>query len=332
MTRKSFIISFLIITIILVLVEIIFRGFKKDNNKTPSLPLAIKDSVWIAPDTSLIPHSAEGDMIRYGRMLISNTSDFFGPNGKIAHNANGMNCQNCHLDAGTKPFGNNYGGVFSTYPKFRDRRGSIENIIQRVNDCFQQSLNGAGLDSNGYEMKAILAYMKWVGQNVIKGKKPYGSGIHQLILLKRAADTSRGKIVYEQKCSKCHNTNGEGILKPGSLTYFYPPLWGKNSYNTGAGLYRLSRFAGYIKDNMPLGSSYKNTQLTDEEAWDVAAYVNSQSRPQKIFKQDWPNISLKPFDHPFGPYIDSFSELQHKYGPFTPIQKAKENLAKKKIS
>jgi len=174
--------------------------------------------------------------------------------------------------------------------------------------------------------------IKWIGQNVAKGKKPYGSGIHPLTPLNRATDTLLGKIVYEQKCTKCHNSNGEGLLKPGSLSYLYPPLWGKNSYNTGAGLYRLSRFAGYVKDNMPFGSSYKTAQLTDEEAWDVAAYVNSQSRPQKFFKQDWPNISLKPFDHPFGPYTDSFSEFQHKYGPFAPIQKAKENSTKKKVS
>lgn len=83
MTRKSFIISFLLLAIILVLVELIFRGLKKDNNKNQTLPLAVKDSVWIAPDTSQIPHSAEGDIIRYGRMLISNTSDFFGQMEKL---------------------------------------------------------------------------------------------------------------------------------------------------------------------------------------------------------------------------------------------------------
>jgi thiosulfate dehydrogenase len=327
MSRKSFIIIVLLLVIFLGLVELIL--FEKNNKKNQPPVVAKTDSVWIAPDTSSIPHSPEGDLIRYGRLLISNTSDFFGPNGKIAHNANGMNCQNCHLDAGTKPWGNNYGGVASTYPKFRDRRGSIENVFQRVDDCFRRSLNGEGLDSNSHEMQAIVAYMKWLGQNVIKGKKPNGSGI-QISFLDRAADTTKGKIVYERKCTKCHGINGEGMLKPGALTYLYPPLWGKNSYNTGAGLYRLSRFAGYVKDNMPLGSNYKLTQLTDEEAWDVAAYVNAKPRPEKYFKQDWPNIALKPVDHPFGPYTDSFSEQQHKFGPFTPIQKAKEKLAKKK--
>ena len=70
-------------------------------------------------------------------------------------------------------------------------------------------------------------------------------------------------------------------------------------------------------------ATWKNPKLTDEEAWDVAAYVASQPRPQKRFVYDWPNISKKPFDFPFGPYTDSFSEQQHKYGPFESIRNAK---------
>jgi thiosulfate dehydrogenase len=328
MSRKTFIISVFSLAILLTIAELVFRDINHNENKTP--PVVVVDSVWVAPDTSQIPHTPQGELIKYGRALISNTSEFFGPNGKIAHNANGMNCQNCHLDAGTKPWGNNFGEVFSTYPKFRERRYAIENIFQRVNDCFQRSLNGSGIDSNSREMQAMLAYIKWVGKDVAKGKKPKGSGIRQLVFLSRGADTQRGRTVYEQKCTKCHGLGGEGMVRQGTTAYLYPPLWGKNSFNTGAGLYRLSRFAGYVKDNMPLGSTYKNTQLTDEEAWDVAAYVNNQGRPQKAFQRDWPNIALKPVDHPFGPYSDSFSEQQHKFGPFPPIQKARDNSSKKK--
>lgn len=35
-------------------------------------------------------------------------------------------------------------------------------------------------------------------------------------------------------------------------------------------------------------------------------------------------ISKKPIDHPFGPYADSFSEQQHKLGPFGPIKEYRE--------
>jgi thiosulfate dehydrogenase len=102
--------------------------------------------------------------------------------------------------------------------------------------------------------------------------------------------------------------------------YIYPPLWGPHSYNTGAGLFRLSRFAGYVRDNMPYNqSNHQSPNLSDEECWDVAAFVNSQPRPAKNLSQDWPDISKKPIDHPFGPYTDGFSEMQHKFGPFEPI-------------
>jgi len=82
----------------------------------------------------------------------------------------------------------------------------------------------------------------------------------------------------------------------------------------------MSRFAGFIKYNMPQGATFQNPQLTDEEAWDIAAFVNSQSRPTKDLSADWPKISEKPIDHPFGPYADKFTEEQHKYGPFKPIK------------
>lgn len=101
-------------------------------------------------------------------------------------------------------------------------------------------------------------------------------------------------------------------------------MWGAHSYNIGAGLYRLSRFAGYVKNNMPQGTTWENPQLSDEEAWDVAAYVNSRQRPDLDLSHDWPDIRLKPVDHPFGPFADSVPDEQHKFGPFGPIAEKRE--------
>jgi thiosulfate dehydrogenase len=284
-----------------------------------------KSDVWIAPDTAEIKTEKNAAQIIYGRELIANTSFYLGPKGKVQQISNGMNCQNCHLDAGTKPFGNNYSGVASTYPKFRERSGTMENIYKRVNDCFERSLNGKAIDTLSNEMQAIVSYIKWLGKDVPKGEKPKGSGLTELTFLDRAADPEKGKTVYISKCKTCHMENGEGKLNEGELTYQYPPLWGEHSYNEGAGLYRLTRFAGYIKLNMPQNLTV-DTQLTDEEAWDVAAFVNSQPRPKKDLSKDWPKISGKPIDHPFGPYSDKFSEQQHKYGPYAPIADARKKL------
>jgi thiosulfate dehydrogenase len=242
-----------------------------------------------------------------------------------------MNCQNCHLDAGTKIFGNNYGSVASIYPKFRARSGSVENIYKRVNDCFERSLNGVALDTTSREMQAIVSYINFLGQNVEKGEKAEGSGFKDLAFLDRAADPARGKLAYESKCQSCHQANGEGTLLPDGSEYSFPPLWGKNSYNDGAGLFRISNFAKYIKYNMPLGASHVSPQLSDEDSWDIAAYVNTQTRPHLNTPKDWPDKSKKPIDHPFGPFADGFSEKQHKFGPFKPIVEARSKVEKLKV-
>jgi thiosulfate dehydrogenase len=297
-----------------------------DTKKVNAAALTVIDDryLWEAPDTIHIPHTKEGDLIRYGRQLVAQTAYYLGPKGVVAAISNGMNCQNCHLDAGTKPWGNNYGSVSSIYPVFRARSGSMESIEKRINDCLQRSLNGRPLDGSSREMRAIIAYMHWLGKDVPKGKKVVGSGITSLAYLDRPADSALGSIVYAQKCQRCHGADGSGQADsvPGT-GYRYPPLWGSNSYNVGAGIYRLSRLAGYVKDNMPFGVRHDSTELTDEEAWDVAAFVNSQQRPLKDLSGDWPDIKTKPVDHPFGPFADSFPERQHKYGPFTAMKNKK---------
>lgn len=259
----------------------------------------------------------EDSMERYGHELISNTSYYLGPKGTVAALTNGMNCQNCHLEGGTLPWGNNYSAVVSTYPKFRARSGGIETISKRVNDCMERSLNGKPLDSNSREMQAIIAYMKWLGEGVPKGTTPRGAGIKDLPELERPADPAHGLLVYQQQCQSCHGANGAGQANPEGYGYTYPPLWGPNSYNTGAGLYRISRLAGYVKYNMPFGqANYHSPVLTDVESWDVAAYINSMPHPVKDISGDWPDISKKPKDHPFGPFADGRSEAEHKYGPW----------------
>jgi len=298
--------------------------------RAPLIPVYDKDKMWEVPDVYLAETDQHADLIAYGRDLIAHTQDYFGKSGLVrAASINGLNCQNCHLDAGSKPFGNNYFAVESTYPKMRARSGALETVPKRINDCFQRSLNGQPLDTTSREMKAIVAYIHWLGTGVPKGETPKGTGLVELPFLDRPADPARGKKVYEEKCASCHGADGQGLPIPESARD-YPPLWGDDSYNEGAGLFRLSRFAGYVKANMPFGASYQNPQLSDEEAWDVAAFVNTQPRPKHPFLDtDWPKIEKKPFDHPFGPYTDTFPEIQHKYGTFKPIVQFYKSQAKK---
>ncbi len=300
---RTYLLCFFLFLIVIVVVIIMLPDGLPEYTSKPA------EYDWNAPDSNRLPHTPEANLIRYGRELIANTAFYLGPNGKVAKISNGMNCQNCHLDAGTRFMGNNYAAVYAGYPVFRARSGTDETIYKRINDCLERSLNGAPLDTGSREIRAMYAYMKWLGEKVPKKIKPAGTGI-----------AVRGQQVYRQRCERCHGINGAGQVSPDSTGYAYPPLWGAHSFNTGAGLYRLSRFAGYVKFNMPYNNSPDSATLTDAEAWDVAAFVNSRPRPHKTFPADWPNISLKPVDHPFAPYADSFPEAQHKYGPFTPIE------------
>ena len=271
----------------------------------------------------------EDSLVRLGHDLIENTSYYFGPKGKIAAISNGMNCQNCHIDGGIVPYGNNFSAVISTYPRFNNRSNDSQSIAGRVNDCFERSLNGKAIDTMGHEMKAFIAYFHWLGDDIPKGTRPLGSGVPQLKFMSRAADPSKGKTVFVNNCQRCHGYNGEGQPNAYATGYIYPPLWGPNSYNTGAGMYRLASCAGFIKNNMPfMEASYRHPKLKEEEAWDVAAFINSQPRPVKQTKNDYPNLARKPIDNPTGPYIDTFSEEQHKYGPFNPIKIAMGKLKK----
>ena len=57
----------------------------------------------------------------------------------------------------------------------------------------------------------------------------------------------------------------------------FPALWGTKSFNWGAGMGNIKNAAGFIQANMPLGLG---GTLSDQQAWDVATYMDSHERPQ----------------------------------------------------
>ena len=130
-----------------------------------------ENELWQAPSEDEIPFDSNGNLIRYGKELIVNTSRYLGPKGIIAYVSNNMSCQNCHIAAGTQNFANPFSAVSSTYPKFRDRSGRVESVEFRVNECLQRSMNGKTLDSLCKEMRNMVDYLKWVGKEVDPGLK-----------------------------------------------------------------------------------------------------------------------------------------------------------------
>ena len=57
----------------------------------------------------------------------------------------------------------------------------------------------------------------------------------------------------------------------------FPPLWGSESYNKGAGMQHIKTLAKFIKGNMPLGQGFT---ISDQESLDVAMYIWLQDRPR----------------------------------------------------
>lgn len=305
----------------------VFAVYASCNRPTPAEQEATAtsdDTLYAPPDTNNIPHDDFGEMVRYGRDLIVNTAYYIGPDGiKGKYLGNKMNCTNCHMDAGTRAYGLNYFSSHARYPQYRGRENEILTLAQRINNCVERPHNGKPLPLDSKEIVAMTCYMKWLGNNVPTGKRVKGDDGVDLVYPNRAADCEKGRIIYETHCRECHGANGEGLMDPFNVTYSYPPLWGPNSYERGSSMHRVLKAARFIKANMPnLKSKWDKPFLTDEEAIDVAAFINNDSlhtRPVKQGAPGYPNIKMKAIDYDEGPYEDTFSAYQHKYGPYQPI-------------
>lgn len=288
-------------------------------------------SEWKVPDINRLPDDKFGRTVRRGKELVERTYAYLGP--EVADPAkryagNNLACASCHVDAGSKRFGNPFVGTFADYPQYRLREDDVQGIEGRVNGCFERSMNGRAIPHDSPEMTAIVAYLKFLSTDVPVGHAVDGRGLQKIGFLARAADPAKGREVYQQICIACHGQNGEGMRvgKAGdALGYVNPPLWGPDSYNNGAGMARVIMAARFIRFNMPKGVTHETPMLSEEQAFDVAAYINSQSRPVKAnLDADFPNRAKKPVDAPFPPYRAGFSPEQHKYGPFKPLIEARE--------
>jgi thiosulfate dehydrogenase len=230
------------------------------------------------------------------------------------------------LKGGTLKFGLPLIGVYGLFPTYIARENEVRTLEDRIEGCLERSMNGRPLPVDSREMKAMLAYLQFLSTDVPVGRALEGRGAPTLPMLSRAANPERGATVFLERCAACHQMNGLGMRKgpAGSAAgYLFPPLWGPDSFNDGAGMHRLIMSASFIRANMPLGTTYKAPVLSVEDAWDVAAYVNSQHRPAKVgLDRDYPDRARKPVDAPFPPFNDSFSLEQHRLGPFQPIMDA----------
>ena len=191
-----------------------------------------------------------------------------------------LHCASCHLNAGgnlTAAWWVNLKQEYPTLPKLQDR----------INGCFERSLNGKPLctpqgqptpgnppacDTNA-DMRAFTTYMDWLTE---QWNNPQTTTHGFPAISSLTGNVANGRLVFQQKCAVCHRADGQGRYEYN--VYYRAALWGRHSFNQAAGMFSdPADLAAFVRWNMPLGAG---GLLTDQEAWDVEAYIHSKPRPK----------------------------------------------------
>lgn len=237
------------------------------------VPLAV-------PSDSTIPAGAAGELVRKGRMYATRTVEEL-PD-RVGSD---LHCTSCHLDAGTRANAGPWVGIANAYPMYRARAGHAITLEDRVDECFERSLNGKAPGKGSAVMDAFVAYITWLSRDVPRGSEVIGRGF-PMIERPPNIDADNGRNVYAARCASCHGTNGEGRRREDDGSYQFPPLWGERTFNIAAGMARLDTAAAFVRHNMPLG---RPEPLTLTDAYDVAAYFIEQPHADYAPKAgDWP--------------------------------------------
>ncbi|SDF34672.1 c-type cytochrome [Desulfovibrio legallii] len=183
---------------------------------------------------------------------------------------NALSCSSCHFDGGRSLESIPLVGTAATYPQYRSRQKYTTDLALRVQDCFERSMNGKAPALDSQIMQSLLVYLQWISKDIpVYAKLPWALP-HDLGNAHKP-DQDKGAQVYVQVCARCHGDDGQG-------TDIAPPLWGEGSYNDGAGMHRVRTFSVFTWKFMPKSAP----SLSQEEALDVAAFVNSRPRPKFV--------------------------------------------------
>ncbi|WP_051481437.1 c-type cytochrome [Paraburkholderia nodosa] len=231
---------------------------------------AAQSAAFQPPPDSAIPNDQFGDTVRQGEKIFHDPGKY-----APAFVGNKLSCVNCHLSGGRLANSAPLWAAYISYPAYRSKNGHVNTFAERLQGCFRYSMNGKAPALGDPTLVALETYAYFLAKGAPTGVPIQGRGFPKLPKPDKPADYQRGMAVYSQNCAVCHGANGEGKSSGGHEVF--PPLWGTQSYNWGAGMAGTSNAAGFIKANMPLGLG---GTLTVQQAWDVATYIDSQVRPQ----------------------------------------------------
>lgn len=228
------------------------------------------DSFEPPPESALPPRPEDAAAVLLGERIFMDT-----PKYASAYAGNVLSCRNCHTDRGRNPVASPVWAAVPIYPQYRNKDKTVNSFALRIEGCFRYSQNGTPPPADSEEMVALMSYMSWLATGLPIGITPKASGYPSLAAPAAEPDRARGATVYSANCAVCHGENGEGRVVAGAQVM--PPLWGPQSYNWGAGMHTLDNAAAFVYANMPYGAP---GTLSEQQAWDVAAWLNSHPRPQ----------------------------------------------------
>jgi thiosulfate dehydrogenase len=237
---------------------------------------------WTPPPVDSTPDDPFETAVLRGLALLTHTRDslprYVGAN---------LSCTSCHLEAGRRTNAAPLTGVFARYPRFIERAAAVVPIEDRVNYCFTRSLSGSRLPNDSREMQDMVAYLSHISRGVPVGGRVAAEGMPKMPPL--TGDSTRGLAIFTADCARCHGADGAGVGPA-------PALWGPKSFSIGASMARQERAASFIRHNMPFD---RPGTLTDQQAYDIAAYMVSMPRPDLPGKErDWPDGGA-PSDVPY---------------------------------
>lgn len=254
---------------------------------------AIEVPPFQPPDETSIGDDAFGTMVRLGKDVFTETRQYAGD-----YVGNALSCSNCHLNAGRLAHSAPLWAAWVSYPAYRGKNQRVNTMTERIQGCFRYSMNGTPPPADSKTLKALMSYSFWLASGAPTNRNLPGRGYPKLDKPPKPADFDRGEKVFNNNCALCHGANGQGTRVNDNMVF--PPLWGPESFNWGAGMHRINTAASFIRANMPFG---KAGSLSLQEAWDVAYYINSHERPQD-----------PRFDGDIGATDHNFHNHQCRYG------------------
>ncbi|MBU6499874.1 MAG: c-type cytochrome, partial [Rhodospirillales bacterium] len=233
-------------------------------------PAPASPAAFAPPPDSAIPDSPFGQMVRLGERIFTDTG-----HAAPQYVGNALRCSNCHIDGGRLAGAAPLWASYVAFPTYRSKNRHVNTFAERLQGCFRFSMNGTAPPLGDKVLVALESYAYFLARGAPTGIEMPGRGFPRLARPAQAPDYARGAAVFAQNCALCHQADGAGQSAGGRVVF--PPLWGPHSFNWGAGMTSIANAAAFIKANMPYG---KGDSLTDQQAWDVAMFVDSHERPQ----------------------------------------------------